>query len=129
MRTSRLTAESVDEYIIGFPSDVQKVLKKIRATIRKAAPKAVESISYQIPAYKLNGKVLIYFAGFAKHVSVYPASRDAKEFKKELAEYKGGKGTIQFPLDKPIPYDLITRIVKFRVARNLDAAKQKTPKR
>lgn len=106
----------IDEYIAAFPPDVQKILKKIRATIRKAAPKAVESISYQIPTYKLGGKVLIYFAGFAKHVSVYPAPRDADEFRGELAEYKGGKGTVQFPLDKPIPYELITRIVKFKIA-------------
>jgi uncharacterized protein YdhG (YjbR/CyaY superfamily) len=110
----RQAAKDIDEYIAGFPSDVQKVLKKIRSTIRKSAPKSVESISYQIPTYKLDGKVLIYFAGFAKHVSVYPAPREAKEFKKELAEYKGGKGTIQFPLDKTIDYDLITRIVKFK---------------
>ena len=113
----RPTPTDIDEYIAGFPTNVQKVLKKIRGTIRKAAPKAVESISYQIPAYKLDGKVLIYFAGFAKHVSVYPAPRDAKEFKKELKGYKGGKGTVQFPLDKPIPYDLITQIVKYRAEK------------
>ncbi len=111
----RHTPRDVDDYITGFSADVQKVLKKIRATIRKAAPKAEESITYQIPTYKLDGRVLIYFAGFAKHVSVYPAPREAKEFKKELAAYKGGKGTIQFPLDKPISYDLITRIVKFKL--------------
>lgn len=110
----RTAAGNIDEYISLFPADVQKVLKKIRATIRKAAPKAVESISYQIPTYKLGGKVLIYFAGFAKHVSVYPAPREAKEFKKELSEYRGGKGTVQFPLDKPIEYELISRIVKFK---------------
>ncbi len=112
----RTVAADIDEYIAGFPADVQKILRKIRSTIRKAAPKAVESISYQIPTYKLNGKALIYFAGFVKHVSVYPAPRDAKEFKKELVAYKGGKGTVQFPFDKPIPYELITRIVKFKIA-------------
>lgn len=114
MKTARLGPESVPEYIASFPPDIRKELKKIRATIRKAAPKAAESISYQIPAYKLNGKVLIYFAGFAKHLSVYPAPRQASEFKKELSGYKGGKGTVQFPLDRPIPYDLIKRIVNFR---------------
>src|SRR5690606_34005969 len=108
--------ETVPEYIETFPPEVQKILKKIRATIRKAAPKATESISYQIAAYKLDGKVLIYFAGFSKHVSVYPAPRSAPEFAEELAAYKGGKGTVQFPLDKPIPYELITRIVSFRAA-------------
>lgn len=117
MKSNQPVPKNVDEYISGFPADVQNILKKVRATIRKAAPKAEESISYQIPAYKLNG-VLIYFAAFKKHVSVYPAPREAKEFKKELAGYKGGKGTVQFPLDKPIPYDLITRIVKYRAAKN-----------
>lgn len=112
----RMAAANIDEYMELFPVEVQKILKKIRTTIRKAAPKAVESISYQIPTYKLDGKVLIYFAGFAKHVSVYPAPREAKEFKAELAGYKGGKGTVQFPLNKPIPYELITRIVKFRAS-------------
>ncbi len=113
----RTAPDSVEDYIAGFPADVQKVLNKIRSTIRKAAPKSAESISYQIPAYKLDGKVLIYFAGFAKHVSVYPAPREAKGFKKELASYKGGKGTIQFPLDKKVDFDLIARIVKFRMKR------------
>jgi len=121
----RTAPKDVDDYIAGFPADVQKVLEKVRKTIRKAAPKAKESISYQIPTYKLDGKVMIYFAGFAKHVSVYPAPRDAKEFKKELGAYKGGKGTIQFPLDKPIPYDLITRIVKFKLKRITESRKTK----
>lgn len=110
----RAKPKDVDEYIASFSSDVQKILKKIRGTIRKAAPNAVESISYQIPTYKVDGTVLIYFAGFAKHVGIYPAPREATEFKKELAAYKGGKGTIQFPLDKPIDHDLIARIVKFK---------------
>lgn len=105
---------SIDEYIAGFPKETQKALKLIRATIRKAAPNATEAISYAIPAFKLDGKWLIYFAGFANHVSVYPAPRGKPEFKTELAKYKGGKGTVQFPLDAPLPTDLITRIVKFR---------------
>jgi uncharacterized protein YdhG (YjbR/CyaY superfamily) len=113
----RTAPDSVDDYIADFPPDVQKVLEKIRKTIRNAAPKASESISYQIPTYKLDGKVLIYFAGFSKHVSVYPAPREAKEFKKELAAYKGGKGTVQFPLGKKIDYDLITRIVKYKLQK------------
>ena len=120
MKGARTAPESVESYIAGFPAEVQKVLEKIRKAIRKAAPKADESISYQIPAYKLDGKVLIYFAGFPKHVSVYPAPRDAKEFKKELAAYKGGKGTIQFPLDEKIDYDLIARIVKFKLQKILE---------
>jgi len=111
----RTAPTSVDEYISLFDADVQKILRKVRKVITQTAPKAVESISYQIPTYKVDGKVLIYFAGFAKHVSVYPAPREAKEFKNELSDYKGGKGTVQFPLDKPIPYELITRIVKFKL--------------
>lgn len=115
---SRPKAANIDEYISWFPKDTQKVLKLIRTTIRKAAPRAEEVISYAIPAYKLDGKWLIYFAGFTNHVSVYPAPRGKPEFKTELAKYKGGKGTVQFPLDKPLPLPLITKIVKFR-AKNL----------
>lgn len=114
----RTVAKDIDEYVAGFPEDVQKILKKIRTTIRKAAPKAEEKISYGIPTFTLNDRYLIYFAGFKNHVSVYPAPRGSAEFKKELAGYKGGKGTVQFPLDKPIPYELITRIVKFRIREN-----------
>lgn len=110
----RPTPANIDEYIAGFPKDTQKALKLIRATIRKAAPKAEETISYAIPAYKLDGKWLIYFAAFTNHVSVYPAPRGRVEFREELAQYKGGKGTVQFPLREPIPTDLIKRIVKFR---------------
>lgn len=114
----RTVAKDIDEYVAGFPEDVQKILKKIRTTIRKAAPKAEEKISYGIPTFTLNDRYLIYFAGFKNHVSVYPAPRGSAEFKEELAGYKGGKGTVQFPLDKPIPYELITRIVKFRIREN-----------
>ncbi len=117
--------ENVDAYIEGYPPKVQKILQKIRKTIQKAAPGAEESISYQMPGYKLNG-VLIYFAGYEKHIGVYPAPRGAKEFKKELEQYEGGKGTVQFPLDQPVPYDLITRMVKYRMEENL-AAKKKKP--
>ena len=123
----RTAAKNIDEYIEGFPPDVQKTLKKIRQTIRKAAPDAEETISYQMPAFKLHG-MLIFFAGYANHISLYPAPRGAAEFKKELTAYKGGKGTVQLPLDEPIPYDLVTRIVKFRVAQNLEAVKAKQRK-
>ncbi len=108
----------IDEYIAGFPPATQKALKLIRATIRKAAPKAEEAISYAIPAYKLDGLWLIYFAAFTNHVSVYPAPRGKPEFRDELTKYKGGKGTVQFPLSEPIPTDLITRIVKFRARKD-----------
>ena len=104
----------VDAYIAGFPPEVQKILKKVRQTIRKAAPKLTEAIRYGIPTYVGHGNV-VFFAGYKNHISVYPAPRANVQFKKELAAYKGGKGTVQFPLDQPIPYDLITRIVIVRL--------------
>jgi len=112
---------NIDEYIATFPDDVQKILRKIRLTIRKAAPDAEEKISYQIPTFTLHGN-LIYFAAFKKHVSVYPAPRGNAAFRDELSSYEGGKGTVRFPLDKPVPYDLITRITQFRVADNMERA-------
>lgn len=112
----RFAAASVDEYIAAFPADVQKILKKIRLTINKAAPKVEEFISYQIPAFKQNGSALIFFAGFQKHVSVYQAPKCAGEFNDELPAYKGENGTVQFPFDKPIPFELIARIVRFRLS-------------
>lgn len=114
MNKGRSKPKDIDEYIAGFPDEVQKVLQKIRTTIEEVAPNSIEAISYQIPTFKLNGKNLIHFAAFKNHVGVYPAPRGADEFKDELAAYKGGKGTVQFPLDQTIPYDLIARIVKFR---------------
>ena len=107
--------QTVAEYIAGFPPDVRAVLKKIRLAIRKAAPDATESISYGIPTFKMQGPV-VYFAAFKSHVSLYPMTGPIREkFKKELVGYKGGKGTIQFPLDEPIPLALIARLVKFKV--------------
>lgn len=112
--------ENIDEYIDGFPSNVQKILQRIRKTIQKAAPDAQEVISYQMPAFK-SKRVLVYFAGYQNHVSVYPAPRGAAEFKAELAQYDGGKGTVQFPLGQPINFDLIARIVKYRADENAAA--------
>ena len=109
----------IDEYIARFPADVQKILHSIRQTIRKAAPDAAEAISYQIPTFKINGKNFIHFAAFKNHIGLYPAPRGVDEFAEELSNYDGGKGTVQFPLDKPIPYDLITRIVKFRTKKQV----------
>jgi len=118
------TPKDVDEYIAGFPKDVQKILNKIRSTIKKAAPKAEEAISYQIPTFRLNGN-LIHFAAYKNHIGLYPAPRAVEKFKKELARYGAGKGTLRFPLDEPIPYDLITKIVEFRAKQNLEKAKEK----
>lgn len=128
MKPKRTAPKDIDDYIAGFPEDVQKILKKVRTTIRQTAPDAEETISYQIPTFKLNGAYLIYFAGFKNHISLYPAPRGAEEFKKELSAYEGGKGTVQFPLDQPIPYDLIKRIVKFKVKENQAKTKAKEKK-
>jgi uncharacterized protein YdhG (YjbR/CyaY superfamily) len=121
----RSITNNIDEYIAGFPKEIQKTLKLIRAAIKKAAPDAEETISYAIPTFTLNGHYLIYFAGYKKHVSIYPAPRGNEDFKDELSQYKGGKGTVQFPLDKPIPLNLLRRIVKFRIKENLKKASAK----
>ena len=113
-KTKRPTFQSVDEYIAALPAEVQEVLQKIRKTIRDAVPEAEEKISYGIPAFALNGRAFTHFAGFKEHVSVFPAPRAVAEFKKALAQYKGGKGTIQLPLDLPLPTELIERIARFR---------------
>jgi uncharacterized protein YdhG (YjbR/CyaY superfamily) len=125
MTPKRTAPKDIDEYIGGFPTDVQAILQKIRSTIRKAAPQAQETISYQIPTFTLKGQYLIYFAAFKKHVSLYPAPRGVEKFKKTLSAYPGGKGTVRFPLDKPLPFGLISRIVKYRVKESLDRAKAK----
>lgn len=110
-------AKSIDEYIAAFPPEVQRILERIRATIRRAAPGAEEAIKYRIPTFTLGGN-LVHFAAYKTHIGLYPAPRGSGQFKKELAGYAGGKGTVRFPLDEPIPYDLIRRIVRFRVEEN-----------
>ena len=111
---------SVDEYIAGFPDDVRKILEDIRRTIRKVEPGFQEAIRYGIPTFQWNGKNVIHFAGYKNHVGVYPAPRESEEFREELSAYKGGRGTVQFPLSEPIPHDLIRRIVEFRVRERLE---------
>ena len=105
-------AENIDDYIGQFPSDVQKKLKKIRSTIKKALPESEEAISYAIPTLKVNKKNVVHFAAFAKHIGVYPVPRDDKKLLKEIEPYIKGKGTMQFPLNEPMPYELIGRIAK-----------------
>jgi uncharacterized protein YdhG (YjbR/CyaY superfamily) len=124
----RKAARDIDEYIAGFPADVQKILQTIRSTIRKAAPDAEKAIKYQIPAFTLKG-TLIHFAAYKNHIGLYPAPRGVQKFKAELSGYEGGKGTVRFPLDQPIPFALITRIVKFRAQKNLERAKSRKNKR
>jgi len=118
MKTDRTAPKNIDEYIAGFPPDVQEILQKIRATIKKAAPNAEETIKYQMPTFTLHGN-LVYFAAFKTHIGFYPIPTGIEKFKKELAPYKQGKGSVQFPLDQPIPYGLISKIVKFRVQENM----------
>jgi uncharacterized protein YdhG (YjbR/CyaY superfamily) len=125
METNRPTPKNIDEYIAGFPLEIQKILEQIRATIRAAAPDAQETISYGMPTFTLKG-YLVYFAAYKKHIGFYPAPIGIEEFKDQIAEYEAGKGTLQFPLDKPIPYDLISKIVSFRVQANLARAEAKT---
>ncbi|MBS1487182.1 MAG: DUF1801 domain-containing protein [Bacteroidetes bacterium] len=116
--------KTVDEYIKSFPESTQKLLKKIRKAIKENSSEAVESISYGMPAYKTNGKPLVYFAGYAKHIGFYATPTGHSEFAHELSNYKQGKGSVQFPLDKPLPLDLIARIVKFRVRENTSKTKK-----
>jgi uncharacterized protein YdhG (YjbR/CyaY superfamily) len=119
---SKTKLETIDDYIAVFPDDVQNILQKIRATIKEAAPEAEETINYQMPTFKLNGN-LVHFAAFKNQYGFYPAPSGIKQFKKELARFEGAKGSVQFPLDKPLPFGLISKIVKFRVKENLAKAK------
>ena len=128
MRTNQTAPENIDDYIVGFPNDVQEILQKIRMTIRKAAPDADETIKYRMPTFTLKGN-LIHFAAFKKHIGFYPTPTGTEKFQKELSVYKGAKGSVRFPLDKPIPFGLIRKIVKFRVKENLERAEAKGKKK
>jgi uncharacterized protein YdhG (YjbR/CyaY superfamily) len=126
MNTTQVS--SIDEYIAGFPKDVQKLLESMRSTIQKAAPNAEETIKYAIPTFTLQGN-LVHFAAFKNHIGFYPAPNGIEAFKKETAPYETGKGTLQFPLDRPLPLALVSRIVKFRVEQNLAKTKTKVIKK
>jgi uncharacterized protein YdhG (YjbR/CyaY superfamily) len=128
MKADKTTPTVIDAYIAYFPKDVQVILEKIRQTIGKAAPNAEEAIKYQMPTFTLNGN-LVHFAAFKNHIGFYPVPTGIEKFKKELSGYKGGKGSVQFPLDKPIPYELISKIVKFRVQENLKRVEAKGKKK
>jgi uncharacterized protein YdhG (YjbR/CyaY superfamily) len=108
---------TIDEYIASCPGDVQPILRKIRALIRQTAPEAAEKISYQLPTFTLHGRNLVHFGAFKKHIGFYPTPFGIEQFGAELAPYQGAKGSVQFPLDQPIPYDLIRKIVEFRVGQ------------
>lgn len=114
---------TIDEYIAYFPVEIQSILKQVRETIKSVAPTATEVISYGIPTFRLNGN-LVHFAGYAHHIGFYPGGEGIEVFKEELTSYKTSRGTVQFPLDKPIPYELIKKITLFRVERNLSKGKK-----
>jgi uncharacterized protein YdhG (YjbR/CyaY superfamily) len=122
-----ISINSIDEYIGSHPANIQKLLKQIRSTIKKAAPSSEEAIKYGIPTFVLNGN-LVHFAGYKNHIGFYPAPVGIEAFKEETAKYEAGKGTLQFSLDQPLPLDLISRIVKFRVKQNLEKVKPKKKK-
>ena len=119
MSSSNKSFKTIDEYVSTFPREVQVVLEELRQAIRKSAPEAEETISYGIPTFDLNGFHLVHFAAYKNHIGFYPTSSGITAFKKELSLFKTSKGTVQFPLDKPIPFDLIKKIVKYRVKENL----------
>ncbi len=128
MRTNQTGPKNIDEYIAGFPEDVQKILEKIRFTIRKAAPAAEETIKYKMPTFTLKGN-LVYFAAFKNHIGFYPPTAGSKALSKELSVYEGPKRSLRFPLDEPIPYDLISKIVKVRVKENIAKARARKVQR
>jgi uncharacterized protein YdhG (YjbR/CyaY superfamily) len=114
MPTIKKNITTIDEYIAQFPENVRKILEQFRQTIRKIAPEAEETISYQMPAFRQK-RILVYFAAFENHIGFYPTPTGIEKFRKELSEYEVSKGTVRFPIDKPVPYALVEKIVKFRV--------------
>lgn len=128
MDVNKKAFETIDHYISTFSPDIQEILESIRQVIRETAPEAKEKISYQMPTFAQHGNV-VHFAAFKNHIGFYPTPSGIIEFEQELAPYIAGKGTVQFPLGKPIPYELIAKIVKFRVAENISKAEQKSSKK
>ena len=128
MKSPRLRPKTIDEYIAAHSPEVQSILEKIRSTIREAAPGAEEKISYQIPTFALKGN-LVHFAAFQKHIGFYPPVKGDEKLRADIAPYQGEKGNLRFPLDEPIPYALIRRIVKSRVKEQLEKAESKRPKK
>lgn len=121
MEENKTTYQSIDEYILHFSPEVQEILIKLRMVIKEAAPEAEEKISWQMPTFALHGN-LVHFAAHKNHIGFYPAPSGIEEFKQELSGYKGAKGSVQFPIKKPMPYELISKMVKFRVAENIKKA-------
>jgi uncharacterized protein YdhG (YjbR/CyaY superfamily) len=128
MESNKAGFHSIDEYIATFPEDIQKILEELRGTIKAAAPDAEEKISYQMPTFALKGN-LVHFAAFKNHIGFYPTPSGIQAFERELSVYESAKGSVQFPIDQPLPLELISKIVKFRVAENLRNAEIKSTKR
>ena len=125
--TSNTKFKTVDEYLSAVPANAKSILEKLRKTIKQAAPQAEELISYNMPAFKLNG-MLVYYAAYKDHIGFYPTPSGIEAFKKELSDYEGAKGSVKFPIVRPVPFDLISKIVKFRVGENLEKAGAKKKK-
>ena len=128
MKENKITFNSIDEYIALFNPEIQVILQTLRQVIREAAPEAQEKISYQMPTFELHGN-LVHFAAFKNHIGFYPAPSGIEAFQEEVKPYHKSKGTLQFPLDSSLPYDLISRIVKYRVAANIEKANSKPKKK
>ena len=128
MGGNNITFTSIDEYIVQFPIEIQEILETLRKVIKELAPNAEEKISYQMPTFALHGN-LVHFAAYKNHIGFYPSASGIAAFKHQLSEYKTSKGTVQFPLDKPLPYELISEIVKFRIAENRKKAEDKLKKK
>ncbi len=126
MASSTSQFKTIDEYLVQFPENVRELLQEIRKTIRNSAPQAEETISYGMPAFKLNGKILVYFAAFKNHIGFFPTASGIEAFKEEVSAYKTSKGTVQFPLDRPIPLGLVSKMVKFKVKEVESKKKLKT---
>lgn len=127
MEENKITFNTIDEYIIQFPTEVQEKLKNLRKVIKEAAPEAEEKISYKMPTFTLHGN-LVHFAGYKNHIGFYPTPSGIEAFKEELSKYKGAKGSVQFPIKEPLPYELIIKIVKYRVVENMRKAEEKLRK-
>jgi len=128
MEDNKITPKSIDEYILKFPPQTQEILRTLRNVIKESAPDAQEKISYQMPTFALHGN-LVHFAAYKNHIGLYPTPSGTDAFKIEISEYKSGKGSIRFPIDKPLPYELIRKIVKFRVIENIKKAEDKMIKK
>lgn len=128
MEENKITPKSIDEYILQFPPHIQEILQMLRKVIKEAVPDAQEKISYQMPTFVLHGN-LVHFAAFKNHIGFYPTPSAIQAFKDELSKYKGGKGSVQFPIEEPMPYELVSDIVKFRAFENIKKAKEKSKKK